>query len=152
MFKFATFCTEYWPFACCIQCVIILQVFIPIYRGFERRWELAVTSTCLAWSFDSSPLIFCLIWYVSYEELISNPFHFQRNNICSNITVILVLIWRQVAEMVVAEACAELVVVHFVHRTLSTLVKWLLMTCLQERFLQTRFFRRTSSDAFLQMH
>ena len=39
-----------------------LQVFIPIYRGFERRWELAVTSTCLAWSFDFSPLILCLIW------------------------------------------------------------------------------------------
>ena len=120
---------EYWPFCLLYSIVIFLQVFIPIYRGFERRWELAVTSTCLAWNFDSSPLIFCLIWYLSYEELISNPFLFQRNNVYSNIAVILVLIWRQVAKMVVAEACAELVVVHFVHRTLSTLVKWLLIRC-----------------------
>jgi len=60
---------------------------------------------------------------LSYEELISNPFLFQRNNVCSNIVVILVLIWRQVAEMVVAETCAEFVVVHFVHWPLSTLVK-----------------------------
>ena len=29
------------------------------------------------------------------------------------------------------------------------LITLLLMTCLQERFLQTRFFRRISSDAFL---
>ena len=109
-----------------IQFVFVLQVFIPIYRRFERRWELTVTSTCLAWSFDSSPLIFFLIWYLSYEELISNPFLFQRNNVCSNIVVILVLIWRQVAEKVVAETSAELVVVHFVHCPLSTLVKELL--------------------------
>ena len=54
---------EYWPFLlCCLVVLFVLQVFIPIYRGFERRWELAVTSTCLAWSFDSSPLILCLIW------------------------------------------------------------------------------------------
>ena len=37
------------------MCVFVLQVFIPIYRGLERRWELAVTSTCLAWSFVSYP-------------------------------------------------------------------------------------------------
>ena len=29
------------------------------------------------------------------------------------------------------------------------LITLLFMTCLQERFLQTRFFRRISSDAFL---
>ena len=135
-----------------VQFFFILQVFIPIYRGFERRWELAVTSTCLAWSFDSSSLIFFLIWYLSYEELISNPFLFQRNNVCSNIVVILVLIWRQVAEMVVAETCSELVVVHFVHRTCQLwwsgfwwemlLITLLLMTCLQELF-----FRPVTSDA-----
>jgi len=64
--------------------LVILQVFIPIYRGFERRWELAGTSTCLVWSFDSSPLIFCLIWWLSYEELISNPFHLWRNKFCEH--------------------------------------------------------------------
>jgi len=41
---------------------VFLEVFIPIYRGFERRWKLAGTSTCLDCSFDSSPLIFCSIW------------------------------------------------------------------------------------------
>ena len=45
-----------------LSCCIFLQLFIPIYREFERCWELAVTSTCLAWSFDFTPLIFCLIW------------------------------------------------------------------------------------------
>jgi len=99
--------------------VFVLQVLIPIYRGFERRWELAVTSTCLVWSFDSSPLILCLIWFLSYEELISNSFHYKRNNVCSNVTVILSWCRDKVAEMVVAEFVVE----HFVHRTLSTLVK-----------------------------
>jgi len=28
---------------------------------------------------------------LSYEEKISNPFHLKRNNVCSNVTVILVL-------------------------------------------------------------
>ena len=136
------------------------SLFIEDLRDVEN---LAVTSTCLAWSFDSSPLIFFLIWYLSYEELISIPFLFQRNNVCSNIVVILVLIWRQVAEMVVAETCTELVVVHFVHCPLSTLVKcfwWdmLLMTIASDdlasddvssrALLQTRYFRRGSSDAF----
>jgi len=32
------------------------------------------------------------------------------------------------------------------------LMSLLLMTCLQERFLHTRFYRRISSDAYLQMH
>jgi len=111
-FSFCVYISMYFSF----------QVFIPIYRGFERRWELAVTSTCLVWSFDSTPLIFCLIWYMSYEELIQ-IYSISKGTTSANITVILVLMWRQVAEMVVAEACAELVVVHFVHCTLSTLVK-----------------------------
>ena len=124
---FTTFCTEYWPFACC--CVLlryVLKVFIHIYRGFERRWEFSryINLSCL--KLDSSPLIYFLIWYLSYEELLSNPFLFQRNNVCCNIVVILVLIWRQVTEKVVAETSAELVVVHFVHCPLSTLVKELL--------------------------
>jgi len=42
----------------------------------------------------------------------------------ANITVILVLMYRHDAEMVVAEADAELVVVHFVHYTLSTLLSF----------------------------
>jgi len=66
----------------------------------------------------------------------------------ANIAVILVLYRRHNAEMVVAVACADLVVVHSVHSTLSTLFSlwwngfW--WTCfwwrhLQERFLQTHY-------------
>ena len=136
------------------------SLFIEDLRDVEN---LAVTLTCLAWSFDSSPLIFFLIWYLSYEELISIPFLFQRNDVCNNIVIILVLIWRQVAEMVVAGTCAKLVVVHFVHCPLSTLVMcfwWdmLLMTIASNdlafddvslgALLHTRFFIRSSSDTF----
>jgi len=92
------------------------SLFIEDLRDVEN---LAVTSTCLVWSFDSSPLILCLIGYLSFEELISNPCHYKRNNVCSNVTVILSWCRDKFAEMVVA----EFVVVHFVHRTLSTLVK-----------------------------
>ena len=42
-----------------------------------------------------------------------------------NITVILVLMYRHDAEMVVVEAGAELVVVHFVHYTFVNALKLL---------------------------
>jgi len=113
--------------------------------------NLAVASTCPSWSFDSSPLIFFLIWYLSYEELISNPFCFQRNNVCCNIVVILVLIWRQVTEIVVAETSAEIVVVHFVHCPLSTLMKGASdEICFWWPCFWWRVFRSSSSDSFLQ--
>jgi len=51
----------------------------------------------------------------------------REGTISANITVILVLMYRHDAEMVVAEAGAELVVVHFVHFvhcTLSTLLSF----------------------------
>jgi len=159
-------------FFCFVICVCSVYLFSKssslFIEDLRDVGNLAVASTCLAWSFDSSPLIFFLIWYSSYEELISNPFLFQRNNVCYNIVVILVLIWRQVTEKVVAETSAELVVVHFVHCPLSTLVKELLMRyasddhcfwwpCLwwsvfrsssSDSFLQTQFFRRILPDAF----
>ena len=67
------------------------SLFIEVLRDVGN---LAVASNCPSWSFDSSPLIFFLIWYLSYEELISNPFCFQRNNVYCNRVVILVVIWR----------------------------------------------------------
>ena len=45
----------------------------------------------------------------------------KKGTMSMNIVVILVLYRRHNAEMVVAEKCANLVVVHFVHSTLSTL-------------------------------
>jgi len=61
MFKFATFLHRVLAF-CLLWFSIFfksLSLFIEDFRDVEN---LAVTSTCLAWSFDSSPLIFCLIW------------------------------------------------------------------------------------------
>jgi len=48
----------------------------------------------------------------------------KEGTMSANITVVLVLMYRHDAEMVVAEAGAELVVVHFVHCTLSTLLSF----------------------------
>jgi len=45
----------------------------------------------------------------------------KKGTMSANIVVILVLYRRHNAEMVVAEACSDLVVVHFVHSTLSKL-------------------------------
>jgi len=46
----------------------------------------------------------------------------RKETMSANIIVILVLMYKHDAEMVVVEAGAELVVVHFVHCTLSTLL------------------------------
>jgi len=130
---------------------LFLQVFIPIYRGFETRWELASSSTCLDWSFDSSPLIFYLIWRLSYEKQFQIHSH-KKGTMSANIAVILVLYRRHTAEMVVAETCADLVVVHFVHSTLSTLFSlwwngfW--WTC----FWRSSFWWRHLQELFLQTH
>ena len=56
-----------------------------------------------------------------------NQFQIHSNRegtMSANITVILVLMYRHDAEIVVAEAGAELVDVHFVHCTLSTLLSF----------------------------
>ena len=48
----------------------------------------------------------------------------REGTMSANITVILVLMYRHDAEMVVVEAGVELVVVHFVHCALSTLLSF----------------------------
>ena len=60
--------------------VYILQVFIPIYRGFERRWELAVTSTlsCLKlWFFtiDLLPDLIIVLWRTNFKSI---PFETEQ--------------------------------------------------------------------------
>jgi len=94
----STFLHRVLAFACMSRYIYVYiffskfsSLFIEELRDVEN---LAVTSTCPSWSFDSSPLILCLIWYLSYEELNSNPFQNKRNNFCSNVTVIFVLLWR----------------------------------------------------------
>jgi len=53
------------------------------------------TSKRVVWSFDQSPMIFCLIWLLSYEGSISNPFQVCRN-IVASVGVFLVLYQRHI--------------------------------------------------------
>ena len=72
---FTTFCTESIDLVYAYMIVVlVLQVFIPIYRGFERRWELAVTSTCLAlkiWFFtiDLLPDLIIVLWRTNFKSI-----------------------------------------------------------------------------------
>jgi len=56
--------------------------------------ELPAHPKRVVWSFDQSPMIHCLIWLLSYEWLISKPFHVWRNIVAGR-AVILVLQQRQ---------------------------------------------------------
>ena len=66
---------EYWPF--CLLCSIVvcfLQVFIPIYRGFERRWEFSryINLSCLKlWFFTIDPLpdLITVLWRTSFKSI-----------------------------------------------------------------------------------
>ena len=131
------------------------SLFIEELRDIGNLAVASNLSFLKLWFFtlDLFPDLILVLWRTNFKS-----FRFQGNNVCCNIVVILVLIWRQVTEKVVAKTSAELVVVHFVHCPLSTLMKgasdeicfwWplFLMTCLQELF-----FRLVSSDALLQTH
>ena len=148
----------YWP-CICVLFYFFLQVFIPIYRGFERRWELAVTSTCLAlklWFFTIHllPDLIIVLWRTNFKSI---PYE-KEQGLQQCYCYLCLVVETKIAEMVVS----EFVAVHFVHCPLSTLVKLLLMTIASDdvasddvssgALLQTRFFRCTSSDAFLQTH
>ena len=125
--------------------------------------NLAVTSTCLAWSFDSSPLIFFLIWYLSYEELNFKSILFPKEQRLLQYSCYSCLdMETSYREGGCRDKCR---VSGHTLRTLSfvnsgegafdeicfwwplLLMTLLLMTCLQELF-----FRLVSSDAVLQMH
>jgi len=75
---------------CCQVSLLILKVFTPLYRGVRETLWIASTSKRVVWSIDQSPMIFCLIWLLSYEGSISNPFQVCRN-IVAGVAVILVL-------------------------------------------------------------
>jgi len=82
------------------------QVFTLLYRGVKDTLEIPSTSNRVVWSLIKSSMILCLIWLLSYEGSISNPFQVWRNT-GAGITVVLVLL--QTKNRVV-----EVVVVHFV--------------------------------------
>jgi len=68
------FCTEYWPFAWCCLLLVVLQVFIPIYRGFERRWEFSryINLSCLKlWFFtiDLFPDLILVLWRTNFNSI-----------------------------------------------------------------------------------
>ena len=70
-----------------------LSPYSYIYRGVKETL-IASTSKRVFWNLIKSPMIFCLIWLLSYEGSISNSFQVWRNT-GADIVVILVLLQRQ---------------------------------------------------------
>jgi len=93
---------------------------------------------------------------LSYGELISNPFHYKRNNVCSNVIVIFVLMWRQSYRdggcRVRGRTLRTSSFVNFGEVAFDEICFWLLMTLLLMTCLQELFFRPVTSDAVLQTH
>ena len=166
MFMFTKFCTEYWPFACC-SLVYVFKFFIPIYTGFERRWEFSrsINLSCLKLWFctiDLLPDLIIVLWRTNFKSI---PFEMEqrlqqcycyscldvetncRDGGCRGVRRVSGCTLRTLYFVNSGEvASGEMLLITLL------LMSLLLMTCLQERFLQTRFFRRISSDAYLRMH
>ena len=116
MLWFRRLSTEYRPFCLMIRftCVCILQVFIPIYRGYERSWEFSryINLSCLKlWFFtlDPFPDLILVLWRTNFKSI---PFPKEQR-----------LLQYSCYSCLDLETSAELVVVHFVHCPLSTLMK-----------------------------
>jgi len=100
----------------------VLQVFIPIYREFERRWELPVHHFFLTEA-DLTPMILCLIWgFVIWNQIQIHSSKYGK--VSALVDVILVVYRRHCAELVVAGTSVDIVVVLFVHCTLSTILSF----------------------------
>ena len=103
-----------------LSCCYVLQVFIPIYRGFERRWEFSCyinLSFLKLWFFtlDLLPDLIVVLWRTNFKSIPLQKEHCLQQCYCYPCLDV----ETKIAEMVVA----ELVVVHFVHCPLSTLMK-----------------------------
>ena len=64
---------ECWPFCLCVV-HFTLQVFIPIYRGFERPWEFShyINLSCLnLWFFtiDLLPDLIIVLWRTNFKSI-----------------------------------------------------------------------------------
>jgi len=106
-------------FVCSLD-LYILQVFIPIYRSFERRWEFSryINLSCLKiwfFTFDLLPDLIVVLWRTNFKSIPLQKEQCLQQSYCYPCLDV----ETKIAEMVVA----ELVVVHFVHCPLSTLVK-----------------------------
>jgi len=103
-----------------LSCCYVLQVFIPIYRGLERRWKISryINLSCLKlWFFtlDLLPDLIVVLWRTNFKSI---PLQ-KEQNLHQSYSYPCLDVETKIAEMLVA----ELVVVHFVHCPLSTLVK-----------------------------
>jgi len=91
--------------------VLNLKTFTPLYSSVKETLENS-QHAYIKESFEAcwSPMIFCLIWILSYEGSISNPF-LVWGNIFAGKAVILVLLQH-------TTKVVEKVVVQFVHLSL----------------------------------
>jgi len=109
MFREFSFCMRV-LLSCLYMFVVLfnLKTFTPLYSGVKETLRNS-QHACIKESFEAcwSPMIFCLIWVLSYEWSISNSF-LVWENISAGRAVILVLL--QSTTKVV-----EKVVVQFVH-------------------------------------
>ena len=84
-------------------------------------------------------MILCLIWLLSYEGSISNPFQVRRNA-GADIAVVLVLLQTQ-------NRVVEIVVVHFVQLSFFNSLQRISIQWLQSSFEQhLKFFSLSTSD------
>ena len=90
---------------------------------WKIRWKLPVHQNRVVWSLTKSPMIFCLIWLLSYEWSISNPFQVWRNT-GAGISIFLVLLQTQ-------NRVVEIVVVHFVQLSFVNSLQRKSIQCLQ---------------------
>ena len=128
-------CLESLTFECvCITFLSVCCILFPtrrsshsLYSGVKETLENC-QHTCIKESFEAcwSPMIFCLIWLLSYDGSISNTFLVWRN-IYAGRAVILVLL--QSTTKVV-----EKVVVQFVHLPFFNALDRISIHCLQISF------------------
>jgi len=155
MFSLRRFAQSIGLFSC--ECLDLMfskssSLYIEVLRDVEN---LAVTSTCLAlklWFFtlDLLPDLIVVLWRTNFKSVPLQKEQRLQQSYCYPCLDV----ETKIAEMVVA----ELVVVHFVHCPLSTLVKLLLARyasddhCFWWPCFWWRVFRSSSSDSFIQMH
>jgi len=100
-----------------------LQVFTPLYRGVRETLWISSASKRVVWSFVQSPMIFCLIWLLSYEGSISNSFQVWRDS-GADVAVFLVLLQGQ-------NRVVEIVVVQFVQLSFVNALERTSIQCFQ---------------------
>jgi len=139
-------------------CVCILQVFIPIYRGFERRWEFSRyinLSFLKLWFFtlDLFPDLILVLWRTNFKSILFPKEQRLLQYSCYSCLDLETSYRDSGCRDKCRDSGRTLRTLSFVNSDEGSfwwdmlLMTLLLMTCLQELF-----FRLISSDAVLQMH